>query len=421
MRSAITIIFIFSLSGFSYATYTEILNPYTNQFDFVAIDPNIPISTGTISAFTTSSINGTFIGLGRNRILNGDMRFDQNNEGASYTTSVGSFYALDQWRFESTGISTYTITRTGANLPNTFFNEAMKVVAIASGTIVAATSSNMEYAMEPAYQEDWGWGTGSAVSITLQFYVYCSSAGTYSISLLNGINSRSYVSTYTVTAANTWQKEIITFPGDTVGGTSVWPSSSTVGTEFGLKVVWDLGTGSNSTTSTLNQWQSANTWKASGSNSLQSSLGTIYFTGIQLEIGSKATAFEYLPYNMELAALQRYYWKTFLAGTRVAGGAGTDGTVGYISQIAGIAGADGVYVKFPVEMLTAPTITFYNPQVVNAKWRNVSAVADSGTASDAGVPHGTNGFFAYNPQVAGDGAGAYIAVHLTANARLGGS
>lgn len=393
------------------------------------------VSTLTLSgSLNTAFINGTFIGLGRNRILNGDMRVDQFHEGAGYATSVGgslaggglnggqAFYALDQWRFEATVSSTFTITRTNESLPptvaNSLFNQAMRVSFISSSTIAASDAANMEYPMDPVYQSDFGWGSSAAVPVTLQFWVLCAAAGSHSISFLNGIDSRSYVSTYTIATPNVWQKEVITVPGDTAGTPAVWPTSGTV---FGLKVVWDMGSGSNITTSNLNQWQTGALWRAAGTNDFTTQLAAVYFTGVQLEIGTTATSFEYMPLDMEIHALQKYFYKTFPQGTAVASATGFPGSVGYVAQIAGTAPGPGfaISLRFPAEMLYTPVVTTYNPGTANAKWRNSSANTDSATPLI--FNSAPTGLIIHNPQVAGDGAGTLQAIHLTANSRLGGS
>lgn len=384
-------------------------------------------SNATITNLNTSNINGTFIGLGRNRILNGDMRIDQVREGTAYSTASGgslagggqAFYALDQWRFEATVSSTFTVLQTGESLPpttlNSLFNKAMRISIISSGTINASDAANMEYPMDPVYEQDFGWGSSAAVPVTLQFWVVSSSAGIHSIAFLNGVNSRSYVTTYTIAAQNTWQREIITIPGDTAGAPAVWPTSGTV---FGLKIVWDMGSGSGVTTSTLGQWQNGSVWRASGSDDFVKSLASVYFTGVQLEIGSTATSFEYMPYDMELRSLQRYYWKSFPSGTVVGTGKGYPGAISYISQVAG-ATAYGVQVVFPTPMLTTPVITTYNPTSANAKWYNQSIPADSGASTIFNT--GSTGFLLYNIGLGPEGAGQLINIHATANARLGGS
>jgi hypothetical protein len=116
--------------------------------------------------------------------------------------------------------------------------------------------------------------------------------------------------------------------------------------------------------------------------------------------------------------LEEYYWKTFVKGTAVAQNAGLPGSLSYITQIAA-ANGNGVMVQFPRKMRsTAPTIVTYNPQATNANWRRTSA-ADSGAPSIFNISDG--GCYVYNPQVAGDTLGASLVIHMTANARLGGS
>lgn len=378
----------------------------------------------TNASVITPSIGRTFIGLGRNRILNGAMRIDQNRQGSAYSTAVGgslsnggqAFYALDQWRFESTVSSTFTVLQTNESLPpttaNSLFNQAMRIAVISSSTVGAADAANMEYPMDPVYQVDWGWGSSNAVPVTLQFWVLSSSAGVHSVAFLNGVNSRSYVSTYTVTQ-NVWEKKIITIPGDTAGNPSNWPSSGTV---FGLKVVWDMGSGSNVTTATLGQWQAGSVWKASGADNYTNGLANVYFTGIQLEVGPKATSFEYMPYDDELRHLQRYF-------TVIGGHLSTE--ILSSGQCFSTSGCD-IPIRWPVTMFTTPTVTVNN--ATNFKVTTANATLVALTAMSASVPSATSceldTTVAGTPLIAGNATvlyGTNTNATIFANARLGGS
>ena len=71
-----------------------------------------------------------------------------------------------------------------------------------------------------------------------------------------------------------------------------------------------MGTGSTYQTGTLNTWQNAFYENATGAVALPSTNGATWqVTGVQLEIGTQATPFEYRPYGTELALCQRYYEK----------------------------------------------------------------------------------------------------------------
>jgi hypothetical protein len=149
-------------------------------------------------------------------------------------------------------------------------------------------------------------------------------------------------------------------------------------------------------------------------------LASVYYTGVQLEIGSTATSFEYMPYDMELRALQRYFSKTFPVGTAVAQNAGTAGVLLYDVQVAGTASGGGVFHEYPASMLSTPVITYYNPSAANGKWRAINgATADSGTPLN--FFDSRDRVFVINPQVAGDVTGELCGIHMIANARLGGS
>lgn len=417
MKKIIALVGLLSGMAFGYdpVYYTQ-LNPPAPQVGSISVS-SITAGSISVSTVTTGNINGTFIGLGRNRIINGDMVFDQEKEGGTYSSSGGqAHYALDNWRYEGTGIASFTYVRTSESLPpNQKFYQAMKMTAISSGTITHSDGVNMEYTQDPVYMRDWAWGTSAAVPITTQFWVLASSAGTYTIAFLNGVNSRSYVSTYSVTTANTWQKEIITIPGDTSGNRSVWPSSGNV---FGLKTVWDTGSGSDVITSSLNSWLvGQSVWKAAGSINLSDSLGVLYLTGIQQEIGSQATEFEFMDYSTELNILQHYYWKSFPPGTAVGTGKGGPGAISYINQLANAA-PYGVQIVFPVPMFATPVMTTYNPITPNAKWWNVPFGIDSGVATL--YNSGATGVLVSNAGLAGETPGQLLEIHATANARLGG-
>lgn len=396
------------------------LEALTKSFSHLKVD-NDPASALEVATkqYVDNSVAGGLVGNSKNRILNGEMLFDQVKEGATAysTSSKSAIYCLDQWRIESTGTPDFTVQKSTESQPNPYFPSIMKIVSTTTGSPSSTDGCNLEYPMEPIYSRDFGWGTATAKTVTLSFWALSSVSGTYSISLLNGVDTRSYVSTYTLTA-NVWTFVTVTVPGDTTAPTTNWP---TTGTVFGLKIVWDMGSGSVITTSNLNTWQAGAFWKATGSTNVVATATTFYLTGVQLEIGSSATTFEFSPYPEMLQKLQRYYYKTFNQGTAVAQGAGSNGAILYINQLANV-NAYGVPIRFPVQMCGQPVVTFYNPISSNAKWRNLSVPQDSGTAAEVpGITAGSGGFTLYNPQASGDTVGGAIAVHMTANARLGGS
>jgi len=352
---------------------------------------------------------------GRNMILNGAMVFDQNKEGGAYSSTSVEVYSLDQWRYAGDGAGgVFTVQRTASSAPGFPFSLNM-VVTTQQASLGSTANFHLEYPIEGNSIGRLKWGTANAETVALSFWAWASTTGDYSVALMEGTNSRSYVTSFTISSASTWEKKTIIIPGDTSG------TYQTGAGTFGLKVLWSLGVGSTYSTSTTEAWQGAAYWNKTGTNQLiqQANGQGLYVTGVQLEVGNAATPFEHLEPTAELNLLRRYYYKTFASGTAVAQNAGANGSLCYVAQVSSTSSGYGLPVRYPVQMTSAPTITYYNTSAANGKWRAINgATADSGTPT--AFFSTADGHLVINPQTASDVLGSIICVHLTANARLGG-
>lgn len=282
----------------------------------------------------------------RNRIINGDMRIDQRNAGASVTYSSNPGYPVDRNRFEFSQVSKITGQRS-TTAPTGFSYSAQGTVA-AAVTPGASDYFLIGQPIEGFNVADLGWGTASAQTVTLSFWVRSSVTGTYSLRFINGSFNRTYLTSYTISAANTWEQKTITLAGDTSG---TWATDNTAG----IVVQWDLGAGSNATSSTTNAWQAGNYQHVTGSVNWISTAGaTFYITGVQLEAGSVASPFERRDYGRELMMCQRYF-------QQIGDGGGTL-TIGMAVYDAGN-GIRFAYtvVPTPVAFRAQPTITATSP------------------------------------------------------------
>lgn len=237
----------------------------------------------------------------RNRIINGAMVIDQRNAGASVTAPADG-YALDRWKTYASGGGVMTVQRS-TTAPAGFTNSQFFTVTTADSSLAGTDAYGVQQMPEGFNVADLGWGTASAQTITVSFWVRSSVTGTYTLSIRNNADNRSYLATYTISAANTFEYKTITIPGDTSG---TWLTDNGVG----MRVWFDLGAGSTYTGAAGSWTGSVLTHATGGTNWIATNGATLYITGVQLEAGTNASAFERRPYGTELGLCQRYYEKS---------------------------------------------------------------------------------------------------------------
>jgi hypothetical protein len=239
---------------------------------------------------------------GSNRIINGDMRIDQRNNGASGTAN--GVYTVDRWGFNGTQANKFTWGRSAANPANTGGNAYSLALTSASAyALLAADSFFVNQYIEADYVTDFCWGTSVAQPVTLSFMVWSNQAGTFGGCIVNqpGPPTRSYPFTFNIPVSGTWTKIIVTIPGDT-GGT--WVTS---GNANGLAVYFDLGSGA-TYRGPAGAWANGNYRGATGAVSIVAINGAaLYLTGVKLEVGNVATPFNRKSLAECMADCQRYY------------------------------------------------------------------------------------------------------------------
>jgi hypothetical protein len=297
---------------------------------------------GTINAdVIQTSTSGGILGAGnasimKNRIINGSMVIDQRNAGASVTATDGA-YTLDRWKANDSVNSKFTIQQNaGSVTPPTGFTNYLGVTSSAATTVGTNDYYFMRQLIEGYNVADLGWGTANAKTVTLSFQVYSSLTGTFGGSLMNSASNRNYPFSYTVSSANTWTSVAITIAGDTSG---TWLTTNGIG----IGVSFGLGVGT-TYSGTAGAWAAGEKYSATGAVQVVATSGaTFYITGVQLEVGSSATGFEYRIYGTELFNCQRYYWQNTTAN-------------GYYSYQYN-ATNKFLFVPHPVTMRTTPTAT----------------------------------------------------------------
>jgi hypothetical protein len=249
--------------------------------------------------------DGTSIASGlshfRNRIINGDMRINQR-ANTTYSINSGNIYTVDRWEaVESHANSVFAVQQSSDVPTGSGFSNSAIVTITTAGTTGASDISIFRQQVEGFNVDDFNFGTASAKTISISFWVKSSVTGTYALAVSNSANNRHYIRHYTINSANTWEYKTVTIPGDTTG---TWLKSNDVG----LRLKFTLAAGT-SYQGTVDSWNAADVIGTSSSVNLTSTLNATWqITGVQLEVGSYATTFERRPYGTELQLCQRYYW-----------------------------------------------------------------------------------------------------------------
>ena len=243
---------------------------------------------------------GTTTGF-KNRIINGGMTIDQRNAGAAITNPANNIYTVDRWCL-NTGFTGSVGQNLGSVTPPAGY---VNYLGASSSTTNSATNYFFRQQIEGYNIADLNWGGSNAKTITLSFWVRCSLTGTFGGALQNDAQDRSYVFSYTIPTANTWQQVSITISGDTTG---TWLTNNGAGIR--LWISYGAVSGAQGSAG----WQAGDVRSITGQvNVMGTSGATFYLTGCQLEVGTTATNFDFRSYGTELDLCQRYF-TAFLIG-----------------------------------------------------------------------------------------------------------
>jgi hypothetical protein len=263
--------------------------------------PNLTATTKVTTAdlANTGNYNGGQLG-NRNLVINGAMQVAQR--GTSFT-GLGTVptYTLDRWRFADSANPPARYTQTqSTDAPDGFSNSLKMEVTTADTSVDADELQNVDYFIEAQDLQQLAYGSSSAKAITVSFWVKCSTTQTFAFRLQHEDGGGGYTKSYTITSSNTWEYKTLTFSGNTT-------TSLNNDNGRGFRLRWSMCAGSNYTGSDSTAWgngdllgQHENTWVATTGATWQ-------ITGVQLEVGTKATPFEHKNVGQELLACQRYY------------------------------------------------------------------------------------------------------------------
>jgi len=142
---------------------------------------------------------------------------------------------------------------------------------------------------------------------------------------------------------------------------------------------------------------------------------TLDFGLWQAEQGTTPTAFEYLPFDAQLARATRYYEKSFPIGTAPAQNAGLTGATIWGQPVGASLPTRLDTVGYRTRKRIAATPTLYNPEAANGEIRNADTPADCSSSGATGTEWG---FDAITTTPSGSAVGERLAVHWAVSADL---
>jgi hypothetical protein len=225
---------------------------------------------------------------------------------ATSTASItgNGYHTIDRFNTINTTLGTWTQSQSTDVPTGQGFATSLKMdCTTADASPAAGDRLDIQQKFEGQNLQYLKKGTSSAQSTTLSFWVKSNKTGTYIVELFDSDNTRQISQAYTISSSNTWEKKTLTFAGDTSGA---------LGNDNGnsLQVSWFLAVGSTYSSGTLSTTWTSNTNanRAVGQvNHADSTSNNFYITGVQLEAGTTASDFEFLPVDINLGRCQRYF------------------------------------------------------------------------------------------------------------------
>ena len=340
----------------------------------------------------------------RNIIINGDQSIAQRATSTASITSDG-YYTIDRMKTACTTMGTWTQSQSTDVPTGQGFVKSLKMdCTTADGSPSAGDRIMVRQFIEGQNLQYLKKGTSSAESLTASFWVKSNKTGTYILEIFDADNSRHINKSYTISSADTWEKKTITFDGDTTGTLnndngdsfhfSFWLGAGSTYTSGSLQTSWGASTSANRAVGQVNLADStSNEW---------------YITGVQLEAGSQASDFEFLPHDVNLQRCQRYFYKLIDVPGGDAGGYFTSGYM-YSSAIL------YSWNEFPIIMRASPTLSVASGTNYYIFYR--ASAGDNFDDFDLTIGRPNGAMIRNNVDVSGNGGDAG-GIHSTSNSKI---
>lgn len=371
--------------------------------DSVSADRTIllPDASGTVALLGT--VAGK-LDTRRNRIVNHDMRMDQEWNGAAGTTN-GRF-GRDQFAtYFNSSAATITTQGVSSVTPAGSPNRYRVTITTADTSLAAGEYLTISQNLEGSNVADFMYGGANAKQSVLRFG-FKAPAGTYAVHLGNSAANRSYVALFTISAgqANTDTVQTVVIPGDTTG---TWLTADGV-----IGITLDIVLAAGSTFQGAAGWQAGNILATSA---ISNGMGTgsavfeLFDVGLRLDPDATGVYGQYEVGEVDPVYRSERYWEKSYDDTVAVN------TVNQSGMVTGVAAGSGLFwgfAPFKVKKCKARNPDIYNPFAVNAGTiRNATSGTDISTS---GQYPGQNSFVI----IASTTGGSLMAFHWVVNARL---
>ena len=330
------------------------------QSDVNALNRGVGVAGNRIGAYEAKDSVFRLISAGRkNLIINGAMNLAQRGTSESAISTDG-YYTADRWRIEGTTTGDIDMAVETSDTPSGF-GSLLKLSRSSSQTLDAGDFLALVQKVEGNKLQELEYGSDAPKDLTISFWVKTNVPGQYVINLYTEDTGQNRIITkpYYVQSSDVWEKHSITFPGDDYG-------TLNNDTGVGMYVQFCLRAGTDKTTGTPcdKEWVSfSNTRYFAGQRAdlTYGSGGFFKITGIQMEVGSVATPYEYLSYDQELHDCQRYFEKSCQPGVILTQGSTTTtfGTADTTKLCQLAIWSHPTLIPFTVEKRAIPTVTKY--------------------------------------------------------------
>jgi len=293
-------------------------------------------------AVTVAKMNDSAYLANRNLIINGACSVAQRSTSIQKQYDSGNgCWAIDRMRQTVFGLDELVYTTSQqSDGPDRFANSIKMLVDTAETSMTTDEDFMCQQFIEAQNLQNLAFGTSSAESLTLSFWVKSNVTGVYAVNFYQSDASRNIGATYEISSSATWEYKTITIAGDTAG-------TINDDTGMGLTIWWFLSAGPDRRDTDNTSWAALTTGRNAYGHAVDvAGTASNYWqmTGVQLEVGSTATPFEYKTYAQEFSYCQRYYQKLY-SGQEGPLGAYVDSTKIY-----------SYFYPLMVEMRAAPTL-----------------------------------------------------------------